>query len=187
MFTRVHRSKQFLSPLLKSNRSTLPLFSTASYSTEKEKEVPELRKILRKFYLKVHPDLFTDFPKEKVNNQNSLKELTAFTDQWCKNTAQSVHKPKTKKTIQFYLKKQKEEKKPETESDSIDPVVSQPKEEPSDGLTTFSMTLISNGSFSEIQSQYVNLFARVSIKRITLKKNPRRKYKSNNLRRFRHN
>ena len=128
----------------------------SSYCTSKDTDAPELRKLMRKFYLKVHPDLFADFPKERAVNQNSLKELTSFTEEWCKNTAQSNFVPKKQQKIQFYVKKKQtvDQELPEASASSQD--------SNADKFSIHTMTLISNGSFSEVQGQYSKLFAQVS-------------------------
>jgi hypothetical protein len=38
-------------------------------AAEKRKRLPQLKHTLRKFYLKVHPDLFGNYPKEKETNE----------------------------------------------------------------------------------------------------------------------
>ena len=137
-------------------------------SAEEEKALPDLRKLLRKFYLKVHPDLFASYPKERAANQNALKELTSFTEEWVKNTAQSTFVPKTQKKIQFFLKKRptavptpgSTEKLPKETPSTLD---SPPNSESESGFVAHSMTLINNGSFTEVQNQYAKLFAQVGL------------------------
>lgn len=41
---------------------------------------PLLQQTLRKFYLRVHPDLFTHYPKQKDVNQESFSRFQAFLD-----------------------------------------------------------------------------------------------------------
>lgn len=131
--------------------ATTPRCSSAS----EENKTPDLRKLLRKFYLKVHPDLFTSHPRERVINQNSLKELTSFTEEWVKNNSQSTFLPKTQKQIQFYLKKKPTDKPSELNEN--------PEAEGDGAFALHTMTLISNGSFTEVQSQYSKLFAQVGL------------------------
>ena len=145
-------------------------FSSSFCSKQETKEGAgdpiELRKLLRKFYVKVHPDLFSSYPKEQMINQNSLKELTTFTQEWCRNTSQSTFLPKTSTTIEFYLRKKKKDT-PEPNANASDPIVSEESKEiesKDQGNETFhhhKMTLISNGSFSEVKAQYVRLFEQV--------------------------
>lgn len=118
---------------------------------------PDLRKLLRKFYLKVHPDLFSSYPKEQTVNQNSLKELTSFTEEWCKNTSQSTIVPKTKKEIQFYLKKRKNKDEETLLKETNE------NDDNNDTFTLHKMTLVSNGAFNEVQAQYAKLFEQAGL------------------------
>jgi len=135
---------------------TLVASTPRNCTATEENKTPDLRKLLRKFYLKVHPDLFTSHPRERVTNQNSLKELTSFTEEWMKNTSQSTFLPKTQKQIQFYLKK-KPTGEPSNELNES------PDAEGDNAFALHTMTLVSNGSFTEVQSQYSKLFAQVGL------------------------
>lgn len=82
-------------------------FSTTASTKQTKVESPEsaLRKHMKKFILKVHPDLFADFPKQKQINEDSLSKLNQILDTTMKNRTGPVNNWMTSQpiTLTFYM------------------------------------------------------------------------------------
>jgi hypothetical protein len=65
-------------------------YSTVTKATKpapaQSKHAIPLSSALRKFYLKVHPDLFAGHPKEQTANENSFKSLTEYLENYKQET-----------------------------------------------------------------------------------------------------
>jgi hypothetical protein len=56
------------------------LITSVATSSKREKQEKELQKQMRLFFLKVHPDLFTNFPSVHETNTQSLQILNSLID-----------------------------------------------------------------------------------------------------------
>lgn len=70
---------------------------------QKKCERPQLKQTLRKFYLKVHPDLFGQYPDAKKINEENLAVLSAILD-GLKSESSSTGLEGRDHTVEFYLK-----------------------------------------------------------------------------------
>lgn len=67
------------------------------------KNIPLLKTTLRKLYLKTHPDLFAQFPREQETNTSSYQELLGMLDS-IQNAETAGFPPAKKVTLDFYFR-----------------------------------------------------------------------------------
>ena len=80
-------------------RSYVTVAKAAKPGPAQPKHAIPLSSALRKFYLKVHPDLFSGHPKEQTANENSFKSLTEYLENY-KQEAESS----SPYNLEFYVR-----------------------------------------------------------------------------------
>ena len=122
-------------------------------TTTTNDEQPLLNKILRQFYIKVHPDLFSSSKEHQLVNQGSLKEFTSFIEQWKQNPNPNRLAKSKKKTIHFFVKE-----KLSTNDLAVDTT-----NEAKQAFRKVEVDLIDNGEFSAIKGEISKLFDQVGL------------------------
>ncbi|EGG20108.1 hypothetical protein DFA_07225 [Cavenderia fasciculata] len=81
----ISKQQQQQQPLCICNNNYNRLFCTSSSSSSEEKKntskIKAIRSTLKKFFLKVHPDLFYQYPDVKKTNDKSLRILQSFLEE----------------------------------------------------------------------------------------------------------
>ncbi|GAB5357280.1 hypothetical protein AAMO2058_000360700 [Amorphochlora amoebiformis] len=82
--------------------------SSSAGKEENSENVPELKQTLKKFYMRVHPDLYDSYEEARKLNSESLGVLTGITDSLAVSKPSTL--PKETRHVSFYVKREYTEK-----------------------------------------------------------------------------
>lgn len=90
--------------LAKKNRLAT-FYQTSKAVKEETVSKPSLNQLLRRFYLFVHPDLFTKHPTEKAHNEAAMKKLMEFLSSIKNADAEEPYPRAQVQHLDFYIRK----------------------------------------------------------------------------------